>query len=302
VPAIRRLPAALSDVAAVDAPSDDAVTRPPAGIDAVDAAGVPADADPPEGDADRRDHVAGLDKGLAVLQAFDQERSRLTIADVAARTQLSRAAARRYLLTLTRLGYIDHDGKGFALTARLLRLGQGYMRSGRLPRIIQPVLNKLALTLQEASSAGVLDGADVISVAATTGGRIVSTTLQPGTHVPAYCTANGRVLLAGLAPAELDAWLARHADGFRALTPRTLVTPAALTSEITRARAQGYAQVDEEFETGLRTLAVPITNRLGQVQAALNVSVHSARVRAQDLPGRALPLLMQVQNELKGLL
>jgi IclR family pca regulon transcriptional regulator len=251
---------------------------------------------------DRRDHVAGLDKGLAVLEAFDQERTRLTIAEVAVRTALSRAAARRYLLTLSQLGYVEHDGKSFALTARLLRLGQGFMRSGRLPRLIQPQLNKLALTLQEASSAGVLDAGDVISVAAATGGRIVSATLQPGTHVPAYCTANGRVLLAGLSPTELDAWLERHAAGFTALTPRTLVTPAAIKSEIARAHAQGYAQVDEEFEAGLRTLAVPLANRLGQVQAAINVSVHAARVRAQDLPGRALPLLMQVQNELKGLL
>jgi IclR family pca regulon transcriptional regulator len=252
--------------------------------------------------ADRRDRVAGLDKGLAVLQALDQERPRLTIADVALRTGLSRAAARRYLLTLAGLGYVDHDGKTFALTPRLLRLGQGYMRSARLPRLIQPQLNKLALTLQEASSAGVLDGADVISVAAATGGRIVSATLQPGTQVPAYCTANGRVLLAALPAAELDAWFTAHAAGFKALTPRTLLSPAALRSEITRARELGFAQVDEEFEAGLRTLAVPLANRLGQVLAAINVSVHAARVRAQDLPGRALPLLMQVQNELKGLL
>jgi IclR family pca regulon transcriptional regulator len=253
-------------------------------------------------DPERRDHVAGLDKGLAVLEAFDQERARLTIADVAARTGLTRAAARRYLLTLSRLAYLDHDGKTFALTPRLLRLGQGYMRSAKLPRLIQPQLNTLALTLQEASSAGVLDGADVISVAAATGGRIVSATLQPGTHVPAYCTANGRVLLGALPAAELDAWFEAHAAGFTALTPRTLLSPAALRSEIARARAQGYAQVDEEFEAGLRTLAVPLSNRLGQVLAAINVSVHAARVRSQDLPGRALPLLMQVQNELKGLL
>jgi IclR family pca regulon transcriptional regulator len=237
-----------------------------------------------------------------VLQAFDQDRARLTIADVALRTGLSRAAARRYLLTLAGLGYVDHDGKSFALSPRLLRLGQGYMRSAKLPRLIQPQLNKLALTLQEASSAGVLDGADVISVAAATGGRIVSATLQPGTQVPAWCTANGRVLLAGLPAAELDAWFAAHAGGFTALTPRTLISPAALRSEIARAREQGHAQVDEEFETGLRTLAVPLTNRLGQVLAAINVSVHAARVRAQDLPSRALPMLMQVQNELKNLL
>jgi IclR family pca regulon transcriptional regulator len=249
----------------------------------------------------RRDYVAGLDKGLAVITAFDGvERGRLSIAEVATRAGLTRAAARRYLLTLQALGFVDHDGRSFALTPHLLRLGQAYMRSARLPRLVQPLLNKLALTLQEASSAGVLDGGEVISVAAATGGQVVSATLQPGTQVPAYCTANGRVLLAALAPEALDRWFAAQAGSFRALTPRTLVSEAALRQVIAQVREQGHAQVDEEFEPGLRTLAVPLSNRLGQVQAAVNVSVHAARVRAQDLPARALPLLMQIQQELKS--
>ena len=150
----------------------------------------------------KRDLVAGLEKGLAVIEAFDQERPRLTISEVAGRTGLTRAAARRYLLTLTHLGFVSQDRKMFALTPKVLRLGQSYMHSARLPRIIEPELHKLAYAMKEASSAGVLDGNDVICISATSAGRVVSPTLQPGTRVPAYCTANGRVLLAAQSQAD----------------------------------------------------------------------------------------------------
>ena len=136
----------------------------------------------------KRDLIAGLEKGLQVIEAFDQERPRLTISEVALRTGLTRAAARRYLITLAHLGYVQQDRKMFALTPKVLRLGQSYMHSARLPRIVQPELHKLAYAMKEASSAGVLDGNDVICVAATSAGRVVSATLQPGTRVPAYCT------------------------------------------------------------------------------------------------------------------
>ena len=150
----------------------------------------------------KRDLIAGLEKGLAVIEAFDQERPRLSITEVAQRTGLTRAAARRYLLTLSHLGYVAQDRKLFGLTPKVLRLGQSYMHSARLPRVIQPQLQKLAYALQEASSAGVLEHDDVIAVAAASAGRVVSATLQPGTRVPAYCTSNGRVLVSSL-PDEL---------------------------------------------------------------------------------------------------
>ncbi len=257
---------------------------------------APADKLPPL----RRDLIAGLEKGLAVIEAFDQLQPRLTIGEVAARCRFTRAAARRYLITLTHLGYVASDGKTYALTAKVLRLGQSYMRSAQLPRLVQPELNRLASSLKEASSAGVLDGNDVICIAAASVGRIVSATLQPGTRVPAYCTANGRVLLGALPSEQAEAWLTRQR--LTALTPQTLTRPDKLRAEITRARKQGYALVDQELELGLRTLAVPLITAAGQVVAAINVSVHAASVPADRLLEVCLPALKQTQASLRALL
>ena len=248
----------------------------------------------------KRDLIAGLEKGLQVIEAFDQERPRLTIAEVASRTGLTRAAARRYLITLAHLGYVSHDRKMFALTPKVLRLGQSYMHSARLPRIVQPELHKLAYALKEASSAGVLDGDDVICVAATSAGRVVSATLQPGTRVPAYCTSNGRVLLAALPQLDVDAWVERQV--LQPLTPNTVVSGERLRIEIARARAQGYAAVDQELELGLRTIAVPLKNFRGEVVAAMNISVHAARATMDQLVETCLPALLHAQAQLRQLL
>jgi IclR family transcriptional regulator, pca regulon regulatory protein len=257
---------------------------------------MPSTHPPPQ----RRDLIAGLEKGLGVIEAFDQRQSRLTIGEVAARCGLTRAAARRYLITLTHLGYVASDGKTFALTAKVLRLSQSYMHSAQLPRIVQPELNRLASSLKEASSAGVLDGNDVICIAANSAGRIVSATLQPGTRVPAYCTANGRVLVGALPKDEAEAWVARQP--LVALTPHTVTRPEQLRAEINRSRKQGYALVDQELELGLRTLAVPLHNAAGAVVAAINVSVHAASVSAERLIDVCLPALQQTQASLRSLL
>lgn len=247
-----------------------------------------------------RDVVTGLANGLSVIEAFDQDRPRLSISEVAARTGLTRAAARRYLLTLTQLGFAHQDGRLFALSPKVLRLGQSYMRSARLPRIIQPQLQNIALAMQEASSVGVLDGGDVIAIAAVTVGRVVSTTLQPGTRVPAHCSANGRMLLAGLSDDELDHWLAQHP--LLARTPRTLTHAAQVREAVLTARAQGYATIDQELEVGLRTISVPLKNYRGDTVAAMNVSAHAARLTLDDLRERCLPVLLQAQAQLAQLL
>ena len=247
-----------------------------------------------------RDLITGLERGLQVIEAFDDDQPRQTIAEIATRCGLTRAAARRYLLTLQHLGYAASDGKLFSLTPKVLRLGQSYMYSARLPRIVQPELNRLAYTLKEASSAGVLDGNDVLCVAALSVGRIVSATLQPGTRVPAYCTSNGRVLLGALAADEADAWVARQA--LHALTPNTQTSPQRLSTEIARVRAQGYASVDQELEPGLRTIAVPLKNVRGEVLAAINVSVNAAQVSMERLVEHCLPALLHTQANLRAML
>lgn len=248
----------------------------------------------------KRDLIAGLEKGLQVIEAFDQERSRLTISEVAQRTGLTRAAARRYLITLAHLGYIRHEQKLFSLTPKVLRLGQSYLHSARLPRIVQPLLYRLAYSLEEAASAGVLDHDELVCVAAVSAGRVVSATLQPGTRVPAFCTANGRVLLASLPQQEIEALLERLQP--EQITAFTIVNKERLLLEVARTRAQGYAIVDQELELGLRTIAVPLRNFRGDTVAAMNISVHAARVPIEDIVERCLPALLKAQVELAALL
>jgi IclR family pca regulon transcriptional regulator len=247
-----------------------------------------------------RDLVAGLEKGLKVIEAFDQERSRLTIAEVAEATGLTRAAARRYLITLTHLGYMRHENKLFSLTPAVLRLGQSYLHSARLPRIAQPLLYRLAYSLGEAASVGVLDHDQLVCVAAVSAGQLVSATLQPGTRVPAYCTANGRMLLASLPQADIERFLAQAKP--EPITQHTIVNKERLLLEIARARAQGYALVDQELELGLRTVAVPLRNFRGDVVAAMNVSVHAGRLPIEQMVERCLPAMIKTQVELGALL
>lgn len=248
----------------------------------------------------KRDLVAGLEKGLAVIEAFDQERPRLTISEVAGRTGLTRAAARRYLLTLTHLGFVTQDRKMFALTPRVLRLGQSYLHSARLPRIVEPELQKLAYTLKEASVAGVLEGSDVVCISAASPTRMGSLAFQPGTRVPAYCTGTGRVLLADMAPAAVEGWIYRQ--HLAALTPMTITQPDRLREEIVRVRALGYACIDQELEMGMRTVAVPLRNHRGEVVAALNICVQASRMSMAQLVEHCLPPLQQTQAHLRMLL
>jgi IclR family pca regulon transcriptional regulator len=248
----------------------------------------------------KRDLVGGLEKGLQVIEAFDQERSRLTIAEVAQRTGLTRAAARRYLITLAHLGYVRHEQKLFSLTPKVLRLGQSYLHSARLPRIVQPMLYRLAYSLEEAASVGLLDHDEIVCVAAVSAGRVISATLQPGTRVPAFWTANGRVMLASLPQAQAEMLLGRLRP--EAITVHTIVNKDRLLLEIARTRTQGYAVVDQELELGLRTIAVPLKNYRGETLAAMNVSVHAARVPIEAIVERYLPPLLKVQVELASLL
>jgi IclR family pca regulon transcriptional regulator len=166
--------------------------------------------------------------------------------------------------------------------------------------VVQPALIELAHTLKEASAASVLDEADAICIAATSAGRNVSATLQPGIRVPAYCTANGRVLVAALPEVQAEAWLAQQS--LRALTPHTITRPERLRAELQRTREQGYATVDQELELSVRTLSVPLINWRGETVAAMNLAVHASRMSIDDLVATGLPALRQAQARLKQLL
>ncbi len=241
------------------------------------------------------DLIAGLAKGLAVIEAFDEGHPRLTIADAARLTGLERAVARRCLLTLVHLGFARHDGKFFELTPRILRLGNAFLSATPLPRVLQPALDRLAAETDESCSAAVLDGIEIVYVARAARRRVMSVGLDVGSRLPATCSSMGRVLLAALPEAEARARVL--ASDRRALTPRTITDPDALAEEIARVRASGHALVDQELELGLRALAVPVRDVRGRVVAAMNVGAQAARMPVERLLGEVLPRLAAAAAE-----
>ena len=238
-----------------------------------------------------RHFVQSLDRGLAVIRAMSNPGPGLTLSDVARETGLARAVARRFLLTLQDLGYVRADDRRFSLTPRVLELGYSFLSSLSLPEIAQPHLRDLVGLVNESSSVSVLDGADVVYVAREPTRRIMTVHISVGTRFPAYATSMGRVLLAGLAPDALAAFLA-DAD-LRPLTDRTLTDPRSLTTVITQVREQGWALVDQELEAGLRSIAVPVRNARGVVQAAINLSAHASRTSIEAMRTEMLPQLQR---------
>jgi len=236
------------------------------------------------------DFVQSLERGLLVIRSLASPEPQ-TLSEVARSTGLSRAAARRFLLTLEQLGYVRQADGRFALTPRVLELGYAYLSSLTLPEVAQPHLEQLAAQVHESSSVSVLDGDDVVYVARVPTRRIMSVTISVGTRFPAYATSMGRVLLAGLPPEEAEARIAR-AD-LRSLTFRTISSARALREEIERVRRQGYALVDEELEAGLRSIAVPIRHPGGAVGAAVNLSTQASRTTVADVRRRLLPALRE---------
>ncbi|GIH60309.1 MULTISPECIES: IclR family transcriptional regulator [Microbispora] len=236
------------------------------------------------------EHVQSLARGLAVIRAFDAASPELTLSEVARKTGLTRAAARRFLLTLAGLGYVRTDGRLFSLSPRVLELGYAYLSSLSLPEVALPHLERLVSEVHESASVSVLDDTDIVYVARVPTARIMRVTIAIGTRFPAYCTSMGRVLLAGLPPEELDAYLAR-ADLER-LTPHTTTSPVALRAALDRVRTQGWAMVDQELEEGLRSIAAPIRDRGGRVVAAVNISSHASRTTLESARRDLLPPLL----------
>jgi IclR family pca regulon transcriptional regulator len=218
------------------------------------------------------EYVQSLARGLQVLRAFGAEHPHQSLSEVAARTGLSRAATRRFLLTLADLGYLRTDGRMFSLTPRVLELGYGYLSTLTLPDLAMPHLEALSSAVQESSSASVLDGTDIVYVARVPVKRIMTVTIGIGTRFPAWATSMGRVLLASLPAGDRDA----HLPGeLPELTPRTLRSRADVVAELDAVAARGWAMVDGELEEGVRSLAVPVRAGSGRVVAAINVSGRS---------------------------
>ena len=240
--------------------------------------------------------MQSLDRGLAVIRCFSSERPSLTLSEVAERTGLTRAAARRFLLTLQELGYVGSSGRQFSLRPRVLALGYAYLSSFSVAQIAQPHLEDLAEELHESCSVSVLDGNDIVYVARASANRIMTIALTVGTRLPPYPTSMGRVLLAYLPDAERETLLGRAT--LRKLTEYTIVDLDRLREVLTTVRGQGWAAVDQELEAGVRSIAVPIRDSSGKVVAAVNASAHAARVPMRTLEKQFLPRLLDAAGHI----
>ena len=246
----------------------------------------------------RPDFVQSLERGLAVIRAFDAAHPELTLSEVAAATSVTRAAARRFLLTLAELGYVRSDGRLFSLTPKVLELGYAYLSSLSLPDVAEPHLETLAAEVNESSSISVLDRDDVVYVARVPVSRIMAVTISVGTRFPAYATSMGRVLLAGLPADQLEEYLSRVR--LQRLTSRTVSSLASLRAELARVKAQGWAIVNQELEEGLRAVAAPIRDRRDRVIAAVNISTQASRTSLDTMRRELLPPLLATVKRIES--
>jgi IclR family pca regulon transcriptional regulator len=235
------------------------------------------------------DFMTSLARGLQVIRAFSEFRRRLTISQVSQATGLSRAAARRCLYTLTKLGYMGEEDRRFHLRPQILSLGHAYLSSTPLAVSAQPYLDEVSQKLGESCSAAILDGQDIVYVCRSAETRIMSINLMVGTRLPAYCTSMGQALVAHLAPDALDEYLATVQ--LVARTERTITTVAKLREALEQVREAGFAALDQELEVGLRSIAVPVFDRRGNAVAAINVSTHASRASLEEMKARFLPPL-----------
>ena len=242
-------------------------------------------------EARRTDFVQSLERGLAVIRAFDADNPRLTLSEVADRVGLTRATARRFLMTLEQLGYVRTDRRYFMLSPRVLDIGYSYLSALGLPDVAMPHLERLAADVQLSSSVSILEEQDIIYVARVMTKRIMSVNIRVGTRLPAASTSMGRAILAGIPAEELDQFLERAT--LVSYTDATIVEKPSLRAAIEQVRVLGYAFVDQELELGLRALAVPLRDARGRVIAAMNVSVPSGAYSASTVVDSFLEPLQQ---------
>jgi IclR family transcriptional regulator, pca regulon regulatory protein len=234
-------------------------------------------------------------RGIDVIRAFDGSHPRMTLSQVANRTDLTRATARRFLHTLIDIGYMDTDGREFWLTPRVLELGFAYLSSLGIPEIAMPHLQRLTQQVNESSSVSILAGSDIVYVARVPVRRIMTVAINVGTRFPGYATSMGRVLLAGLEPDALNRVL--EMTSLVPLTPHTITNRDELISGLDQIRKQGWALVDEELEVGLRSIAAPIFDGQGRVVAAANISLGANRF-ASDPVKDFLPALLDATGKI----
>ncbi len=245
-------------------------------------------------------YVQSFARGLEVIRSFSAKAPRQTLSEVAAKTGLTRAGARRILLTLQTLGYVTLESKHFSLSPRILDLGFAYLSSMPIWNLAEPAMQALAAQVNESCSAAVLDGCDIVYVLRMPTHKIMSISLGVGSRLPAYCTSMGRLLLSDLPEGEMNRRLAD--SDLIARTKHTVTDPAQLAQRIAQVRRQGWALVDQELEEGMVSLAAPIRGREGAMVAALNISGQANRTNAKSMQAAMLTPLLDAAEAVSFLL
>ncbi len=246
------------------------------------------------------DFVQSLDRGLRVITSFDRNRQRQTLADVARETDLTRATARRLLLTLVELGYVRTDGKYFELTPLILDIGYSFIASLGLNAIAQPFVEAFSEEVRESSSISVIDDTDIVYVLRVPAKRIMTVSIGLGSRFPAYQTSMGRALLAELDDDHIADVYGR--SDHTAATERTVGSAEELLAAIDAVRTQGWALVDQELELGVRSLATVIRDGRDEAIAALNVSMHAGRTGLEEVSDFFLPRLLETASQIESAL
>jgi len=249
---------------------------------------------------DRKDLIEGLGKGLRVIESFDDDHVRLTPSEAAQRTGLTRTAARRYLLSLVHFGYAASDGKRFWLLPRVLRLGQGFLESARLPRLVQPFIQRVSMQSGETVNVSVLDGHEVVYIARSNSPRVVSVGYHPGARMPAHVVTPGIVMLSTWSDRVLDAWIAEHEFG--SFTPQTVTDPAEFLHNVHGARTLGYWVTEAQLDPGLRGIATPLKDRKGECVGAIGMTTPMLPLTRDQTIERFLPLLQDAAQALRPIL
>jgi IclR family pca regulon transcriptional regulator len=250
---------------------------------------------------DRRDLVDGLGKGLRVIEAFDDDHAQLTTSEAAQRAGITRTAARRYLLSLVHFGYAATDGKQFWLAPRVLRLGQSYLEAARLPRLVQPFIQRVSAQCGHTVNVSVLDEHEVIYIARSAPPRWLTIGYSVGVRVPAHVVTPGLAILSTFDDEALDAWIARH--DFVKFTAHTVTERRRFRADVLRARSLGYAQTDAQLDAGLRGMSVPLIDRKGRCRAALGMTVTMPAYKSgEHMVEAVLPVLQDTAQQMRPLL
>jgi IclR family pca regulon transcriptional regulator len=246
---------------------------------------------------DRKHLIEGLGKGLRVLECFSEEAPRLTATETGIKANLTRTAARRYLISLVHYGYAQTDGKYYWLLPRVLKIGQGYLESSRLPRLVQPFLQRFSIETGETANFSVLDDHEVVYLYRSNSPRILSIGFHAGARIAAHCTSAGHAMLAYLQTNEFEEWVRNH--NFSRLTSQTITNEVEFLEVIHAVRVRGFALVDQYANMGLSGLAVPLLDKKGHPVGALSTTFQNIAYPEDSYLRKLLPLLQQTADVMR---